>query len=293
MTGTPNWEELQLFDPGPESIMEVETKAIDKPVWSENKADLIAKYLRYFVFITRHGTYIDAFAGPQTVRSTVAWTAELVLSSEPKWLRHFHLFDSDPAQVSRLHALREANADRDVIVYSPDDSNRQLPAVLPAGSIGEREACFCLLDQRTFECEWRLCEHIALLRPGATKVEQFYFLANSWLPRAFSGISTASTEEKVQRWLGEEDWRAFAELGQIERVETFIRKFKRELNYRSVKAWPIFERAGGRGVVMYYMIHATDHGEAPKLMYRAYNKAVDPPEPSGQLELLLDGIVLD
>lgn len=216
-----------------------------------------------------------------------------MLLSEPKWLRHFHLFDEDPVQVERLQRLQAAHRDRDVRVYPPGDVNRQLPEVLPAGSMGEREATFCLLDQRTFECEWKLCQHVSLLRPGSTKVEQFYFLANSWLPRAFAGVSTPEGEGRVGRWLGEPDWRAFSSLNSLERVEYFVKKFRAGLGYRSVKAWPIYERAGGRGVVMYYMIHATDHEEAPKLMYRAYNKAVDPPEPSDQLELILEGIVLD
>ena len=35
----------------------------------------------------------------------------------------------------------------------------------------------------------------------------------------------------------------------------------------------------------YYMIHATDHPEAPKLMRRAYVRAVDPIEPIEQLKL--------
>ncbi len=43
---------------------------------------------------------------------------------------------------------------------------------------------------------------------------------------------------------------------------------------------------------MYYMIHATDHEEAPKLMYRAYRQAVRPPEPLEQLGLALEGIVI-
>ena len=38
---------------------------------------------------------------------------------------------------------------------------------------------------------------------------------------------------------------------------------------------------------MYYMIHATDHPEAPKLMERAYNKAVQTKEPLDQLQLQL------
>ena len=36
---------------------------------------------------------------------------------------------------------------------------------------------------------------------------------------------------------------------------------------------------------MYYMIHATDHPAAPKLMSRAYEKAVKPKEPYKQLIL--------
>jgi hypothetical protein len=39
-------------------------KPLANPVWTENKAQFIMRYLRYFVFITRHGTYIDGFAGP-------------------------------------------------------------------------------------------------------------------------------------------------------------------------------------------------------------------------------------
>lgn len=36
---------------------------------------------------------------------------------------------------------------------------------------------------------------------------------------------------------------------------------------------------------MYYMIHATDHPEAPRLMSRAYQRAVQPKEPAEQLSL--------
>jgi hypothetical protein len=38
---------------------------------------------------------------------------------------------------------------------------------------------------------------------------------------------------------------------------------------------------------MYYMIHATDHPEAPKLMERVYNKALQVKEPLDQLQLEL------
>ncbi len=50
------------------------------------------------------------------------------------------------------------------------------------------------------------------------------------------------------------------------------------------RSWPIYERHGG-GRVMYYMIHATDHPEAPNLMNRAYHKAVMPIKTAEQMAL--------
>ena len=47
-----------------------------------------------------------------------------------------------------------------------------------------------------------------------------------------------------------------------------------QLGYRDVKYWPICSRAHGKGRTMYHMIHATDHLEAPKLMYRAYKNLI-------------------
>ena len=268
-----------------ESPAQIMIKLLKRPVWSENKAKLITSYLRLFVFITKHGTYIDAFAGPQTEASEQAWTAQMVLDSEPKRLRHFHLFDNVPGQYEDLQRLAADNSERNVHVYL-GDSNHTLPLVLPTGSIHEREATFCLLDQRTFQCEWQLCRHVSQLRPGLTKVEQFYFLANKWMDRALAAVSTEDTEQQVKAWLGQDDWRTFQSMSSHERRDRFVDKFKNELGYRSVKPWPIYGDDGGRGAVMYYMIHATDHPEAPKLMYRAYSQAVDLPSAiNNQLEL--------
>lgn len=293
MTPTPSQEqELQLFDPGPAEPAEIMTKTLERPLWTENKADLITRYLRYFVFITKHGTYIDAFAGPQSLVSEQSWTAQRILSSEPKRLRHFYLFDKSHEQVQRLRQLAADHSDRDVEVHE-GDSNRVLPSVLPAGSIRETEATFCLLDQRTFQCDWQLCKHISSLRPGPRKVEQFYFLASWWMSRALSGIGTPEGEERVNAWLGSGNWQTLRELTPLERAETFANKFRNELGYRSVKPWPIYRKEDAAGGVMYYMIHATDHDEAPKLMYRAYCKAVDPPESNEQLHLALGGFTIN
>ena len=89
-----------------------------------------------------------------------------------------------------------------------------------------------------------------------------------------------------QKWWGKTDWPRLFEMNRNERKDTFVQRFKNELGYASVKPWPIYEKQGG-GRIMYYMIHATDHPEAPKLMERAYNKAVQPKEPLNQLQFEL------
>src|ERR1700681_3371526 len=83
-------------------------KPIDYPVWTDNKARFIMRYLRYFVFITKHGTYIDGFAGPQEECETDSWAAKLVLESEPRWIRHFHLCDENRMQFARLEQLKNS-----------------------------------------------------------------------------------------------------------------------------------------------------------------------------------------
>ena len=74
------------------------------------------------------------------------------------------------------------------------------------------------------------------------------------------------------------------DLTNAQRAEVFVERIKNELSYESVVPWPIRERQSS-GPIMYYMIHATDHPEAPKLMHRAYHRAVDPIEPIEQLKL--------
>ena len=88
-----NSKEVQeeLFELPPPVPEEPQIAPLRRPVWTENKAKLIERYLYYFVLITKHGNYIDGFAGPQQPEHPEMWAAKLVLESEPKWLRHFYL----------------------------------------------------------------------------------------------------------------------------------------------------------------------------------------------------------
>jgi three-Cys-motif partner protein len=250
------------------------------PVWTDNKARFIRWYLHYFALITRHGTYIDGFAGPQQECETDSWAAKLVLESEPRWLRHFHLCDAKASQINRLEALKAAQPERDakgrklsrdIHIYR-GDFNLTVDTILASGSITEYEATFCLLDQRTFECDWATVEKVARYKKSGHKIELFYFLANGWFERALSGQKDL---EKLARWWGRDDWNKLGDMRREERRNILVLRMKRDFGYRSVKAWPIYERETG-GAIMYYMIHATDHPEAPIQMARAYKDNVLP-----------------
>lgn len=257
------------------------------PIWTENKARLIERYLYYFVLITKHGTYIDAFAGQQKELPGM-WAAKLVLESQPRWLRRIHLIELDRKKIPSLNTLKaEQDAQpvkppRQVEVYE-GDCNAIVPEILRTGSIGPKEATFCLLDQRTFECQWATLRALAEYKPtGQHKIELFYFLPIGWLDRAFA--ATTKNTDMIERWWGRPDWESLRPLNARQRVEQFERRFREELAYRSVLSWPIYENEEARRV-MYFMVHATDHPEAPKLMRRAYVRAVQPLEPTEQLTL--------
>jgi three-Cys-motif partner protein len=270
---------------------EIAVKAPEFPVWTDNKAKFIMCYLRYFVLLTKHGTYIDGFAGPQEECETDSWAAKLVLGSEPQWMKHFHLCDEKKAQIARLEELKKVQPIRDsngrklyrkIHIYN-GDFNVKVDDILTNGNISQKQATFCLLDQRTFECHWKTVEKLAQYKKSGNKIELFYFLANSWLDRA---LACQKDEDVLERWWGRDDWTKLRAMSRVERQEALVDRMKKDLGYKSVKAWPIYEREDG-GAMMYYMIHATDHPEAPKFMSRAYRRAVFPVEPIEQFKLEL------
>lgn len=246
------------------------------PVWTENKSRLIQLYVRYFILVTKHGTYIDGFAGPQVEEyNDESWSAKRVLEISPPWLRRFILCDMNPRQVEHLNKLvaeRRDQGDKRKIEVHQGDFNTSIDQILLPDSIRQKEATFCLLDQRTFECKWDTVRKIAKYKSDGTKIEQFYFLAVGWLGRS---IAALKDDQKLREWWGRDDIDLLRSTSNsVELARLFSHRFVRELGYASAAAWPIYERSeGGLGKVMYFMIHATDHEEAPKLMNRAYKAA--------------------
>jgi len=262
-----------LFDLPASKTVEPKVRLIERPLWTEDKARLIQRYLFYFVLVTRHGTYLDGFAGPQDPANPDTWAARLVLESEPRWLRHFYFFEKSNAGESALLGLRDAQPSRpkQTISIQKGDFNAEVLKLLQSETIKPREATFCLLDQRTFECRWETVK--ALAQYKTPKIELFYFLPNLWLDRALSALKDRAVFNGW--WVRPDDFHSIREMNQTRRMLLVLERFRSELGYLSAKAWPILERRGS-GHIMYYMIHATDHPAAPLLMGRAYRAVVAP-----------------
>lgn len=252
---------------------EIRFEQSEHPVWTENKAKLIEQYLYLFVLVTKHGTYIDGFAGPQRPENPEMWAAKLVLESKPQRLRNIFLFDLSKRKIRFLSRLRrlQASLQGRVIRIFHGDFNVRIRQLLQKNSVSHTEATFCLLDQTTFQCRWDTLLELARYKgQGKPKIELFYFLAVRWLRRAL----TAVQEDKLlEQWWGREDWPRLKELSPNQIKDELVDRFKTELGYRFVLAWPIYKQSQSK-LIVYFMIHATDHPEAPKLMARAYNNAV-------------------
>src|SRR5689334_9849745 len=110
-------DEGYLFELPPADLKAAEKKFKERnPIWTGCKAKLIERYLFYFVQITRHGTYIDAFAGPQEPDKLEMW---LVIECTPKWLRHFFFFEISESQVELIKAMLAIQPLRDTQKREP------------------------------------------------------------------------------------------------------------------------------------------------------------------------------
>lgn len=266
------FEDVRSWPAPPHKGNKVKIKSLGNPLWTETKAKLIREYLRYFLYITKHGTYIDGFAGPQNAGDEGSWAAKLVLDIEPKWLRDFFLCEQNRTSFDALATMVAAQSGgyKRVIEIHHGDFNKYVNSVLASGVVTDKEATFALLDQRTFECDWSTVKALADHK-STNKIELFYFFPTGWLSRSISGLKAADKDEHMVRWWGDSSWVDLLGKRNSQQVEMMIERIQ-SLGYSDVKPWPIYERQNGGGKIMYHMIHATDHDEAPKLMWRAYRR---------------------
>lgn len=272
---------------------EVLLPRITNPIWTQHKALLIAKYIDYFTVVTKHGVYIDGFAGPQYQDKPDLWAAKLVLLNKPGRIRKYFLFDKDPDQIKLIDAMvaelppQDASDNKRKIEVEPGDCNVKIRELLDKKLIGPREATFALLDQRNFECEWKTLVSLATYKPqDCSKIELFYFLPSAWFNRSAKNRRKQERIEEMDAWWGSDRWRVLMDLGPWERMLMLRERFEKELGYAYVTPLPIYELENGCGTIMYFMIHASDHPAAPTLMRRAYGLCVTRRQPAAQMSLL-------
>ena len=270
------WPENELPQSAPK-LPERNFKSLCYPLWTQNKARLIQAYLQLFEYITKHGTYIDGFAAPQDAEHLDLWSAKLVLEMVPKWFRDFWLCDISRAGLKKLRTLEaEHTSSKRRVTVLEGDFNEKVYEVLNSGQIKEKTATFALLDQRTFECNWRTVEALSRYKSG-NKIEIFYFFPTGWVDRSLAAVSKPETKRKVEEWWGRPDWDTLRGMDGTARALMMAKRFEEELGFGKAAPFPIHsDRRGGR--VMYHMIHATDHPEAFPLMVRAYRKVSGRPE---------------
>lgn len=266
--------------------------AMGKPPDQTNaKSKLIASYISKFQLITKGGLYIDGFAGPQSREHEEAWTARRVLEIKPERLRTFWLCEMDPGGLSQLQRLKQVHHSKPKgrrVFVMPGDFNQTVKSILYNDRLTRRAAIFALLDQRNTECHWATVKALAL-RAGNTKIELLYFLGTSWLHRSLTQSIRPERTAQIDLWWGGQGWKDLVQLDQTSIVKKVADRFAKELHYRFVKAYPIYQREDGNRA-SFHLIHASDHPEAPKLMDRSYLEIVgDTPDvdlgKQGQLPL--------
>ena len=280
-----------MFDEASRPPARKAAKPVDPPrrwLWTADKAALIAEYIHLFLTVTKHGVYLDLFAGPQS--DPDVWAVKRVVDRRGKpgspLMTHFAVCDRSAKKAALLRDLGET-APAPFEVYE-GNANKQIRTMLDNAPIGPRTACFCLIDQRTFQCEWSTVRAVAEHKAEGFKIELFYFLAERWLDRSLSAAGPKLLEAWWGRPVDDPSFVRFRSLRGPERAQEIAQRFRSELGYEFVHPFAI-RRAGGQTGTMYYMIHASDHPEAPKFMSRAYNAVPSAIElDGGQTELFPD-----
>ena len=269
--------QIDAFSARPQGkLTKPKLKKSGAPLWTAEKASLIDEYIHLFLLITKHGVYVDLFAGPQRVDDTESWSVRRVLERRTEGnpaIRHYAVCDKDQEQAERL---RQLGSDHPSFRVYAGDVNEEIQTILEEAPIGPNTACFCLIDQRTFECHWPTVKAVAQHKAEGRKIELFYFLAQDWL----DGAQSRASPEKLRAWWGDGDYDHFLRLRSYERANALCQRFRNELNYEYVTPFAIQEKGEGSRT-MYYMVHASDHRRAVKLMSEAYRKVGESRETDG------------
>lgn len=160
--------EFADFGPGGKASPTPMAQAPRSPLWTADKAALVASYIHHFLFVTKRGVYFDLFAAPQA--SQEDWCVRQVLESRTKEapaITYYATCDIDPHGVAALEQLAQSSK-VPFRVYE-DDANEKIHQMLCDAPVSANMPCFCLIDQRTFQCKWSTVEPSRTTRRTVTR----------------------------------------------------------------------------------------------------------------------------
>src|SRR5262249_41884870 len=97
-----------LFSSLPSAGKPIKFTPLQRPLWTENKAKLIKRYLFFFALEKKQGAYMDGLAEPKNKKRKNDGAEKLVLKSQPPLLREFWLCELTKNGVDALRNLKKA-----------------------------------------------------------------------------------------------------------------------------------------------------------------------------------------
>ena len=242
---------------------------IEAPLWTIDKSRLIDEYLHHFLLVTKHGVYLDLFAGRNTQLTPRIGPSGGFWNGAPRATLPF---------VTTRCATSSA-------------SRRTGCGIL--GGTTPRSASMKVMPTSAFTRCWR--EHLLLRRRRASALSTSVRSNATGLPwKQSHNTSVKAIRSRCSIFSRRSGWTAlgpapatarnwrhggatgttqhFRTLRSVERAIALCKRFRDELGYAYAVPFAIHEKGAGSRT-MYYMIHASDHPAAAGLMARAYLRA--------------------
>lgn len=262
--------------------------------WTKGKLDILRRYLDAFTTTTKHKSderiYIDAFAGEQENRlrltgEPLQGSARIALSIENPPFTRLRFFETETNASVLESLLRSEFPNRDLKVLG-GDCNELIPGELDRLAPFNRVPTFAFIDPNGMEAEWRTLKALARFKEGHRwKAEILYYFAPPMFTRVLPVDGQPVRDDnaaKIDRLYGTEDWRFIYEARLCKDIEPWQarQEYLNLMRWRMENAlgyeWTLpIEVRNERGIVIYYMVFATDHEAGERIMGSVYAQAAE------------------
>lgn len=185
--------------------------------WSEEKLDLLAKYLRAYSVIMseqkkkwlRSYYYIDAFAGSVRPRAKedeqryINGSPLRALQTEPRFDAYWFV-DVSPQRVERVQRLREEFPDRVIDVRQGNCNDVLCNEIAPQIPYSSRRRAFVFLDPYGLQVDWATVQELANTETCDIFINFSVMGVTRLLPRDQN--PRAETIERLSKVMGSTDW---------------------------------------------------------------------------------------